>query len=386
MAVFTGRGRFMLWRDKWSKTLGRYVLDEYLAPEAPNVDVLAAVIGRKWPSLDGVIPWDEETVMLGAELGERLGLDWNPSEVIERCRDKGVMKAWLRETGKVRVNASRVVGDARGALDFQRRLGRWPIVVKPTSGSGSESVYFPDSDDELLAACQRVLESGSGAVLLEEYLGGHELAVNGIVDAKSDLLVTDIWVYDRREVGGVPNVYHQSIKVDTSDPAFAATGHYAADVVKALGLRRSPIHMEVKVDDRGPCLIEVGARLSGGNLPVLASKLHGRSLLELAACHYLGDLPLGGHDIDYERYDRLEARVLNGVQPVEVQRIRAVHGVDEVRALPSFDAFGMLRPVGTRAPQTRDLDTQAWEVYLVHADAAQIARDARAVHRLLRYS
>ncbi len=385
VAVFSSRARLLLWRDKWSKTLGQYVLDKYLAPAAPSLAVLAAEIEDKWPSLDGVIPWDEESIVLGAELGERLGLGWNPARVIERCRDKYVMKAWLRARGTVRVNASAVVDDARGALEFQRRLGKWPVVVKPTAGSGSEDVYFPTAEDELLHDCQEVLESGSGAVLLEEYVGGQEMAVNGIVDGKGDLLVTDVWAYDRRTVEGIPNLYYQTIKVSTHEPIFSAAGRYAAAVVEALELRRAPIHMELKVDDEGPCLIEVGARLSGGNLPVLASKLHGRSLFELAACHYLGNLPLAGRDVNLPRYDSFQARVVHGIQSYEIPRISAVHGVDAVKALPSFDDFAILRPPGTRAPVTRDLDTTAYEVNLIHRDTAQIVHDAREVRRLLRY-
>ena len=385
VAVFTSQGRYLLWCDKWSKTLGSYVLDEYLIPQWPRMSLLADRIARDWPSLLGVIPWDEQHVLLGADLGERLDLGWNPRHVIERCRDKGVMKAWLRDKGRVRVNASATVTDAGEALTFQRRLGKWPIVVKPTGGSGSEDVYFAEDDTDLLGACQRVLRSGAGEVLLEEFVGGHELAVNGVVDAKGDLLVTDVWLYDRRTSHGIPNLYHQSLKVESSHPIFGRVGRYAAAVVEDLELRRSPIHMEVKVDDDGPCLIEVGARLSGGNLPMLASKVHGRSLFELAACHYVGRLPALGSDVDFERYDRYHARVVHGVQPSEIPRIRAVHGAKEVEQLPSFDGFGVLRPVGTRAPQTRDLDSQAWEVYLIHEDAGQIARDAESARRLLHY-
>ena len=40
-----------------------------------------------------------------------------------------------------------------------------------------------------------------------------------------------------------------------------------------------PYQIEMKIDGDGPCLSEIGARLPGGNLPVLASKLHGRSIL-----------------------------------------------------------------------------------------------------------
>ncbi|MEM6792730.1 MAG: ATP-grasp domain-containing protein [Acidobacteriota bacterium] len=385
VAVFTSPGRFMIWRDKWSRELGSYIVDAFVATEAPSAAHLAAEIRRRHPQLEGVIPWDEETVRLGARLGELLGLDWNSVEVIERCRDKAVMKAWLRQRGGARVNRSATVGDGQAARDFQRRVGTWPIVVKPTAGSGSEDVYFPASDAELLRDCQRVLRGGRGEVLLEEYIGGEELVINGIVDAGSDLLITDVWHYDRRTSHGVPNLFYQTSKISTRARTFSQVGGYAAAVVEALELRRCPIHMEVKIDDRGPCLIEVGARLPGGNLSVLASKLHGRSLIELAACHYLADLPLSGRDLDYRRYDRLQAKVLHGIQAEEVAPIRRVHGVEEVEALPSFDAFGKVRPVGTRAPVTRDLDTAAWELYLIHPDARQIHRDAGLAHRLLRY-
>ena len=385
VAVFSSQGRYLLWRDKWSSTLGQWALDEYLATQAPSTAALAGRIAHDWPQLEGVIPWDEESILLGADLGERLGLGWNPLQVIERCRDKAVMKAWLRQTGRVRVNESEVVTDAEGALGFQRRVGRWPIVVKPTEGSGSENVYFVDGDDELLSRCQEVLRGGDGGVLLEEFVGGQEFAVNGVVDSHGDLLVTDVWAYDRRPNAGVPNVYYQSIKVSSRLPLFSTLGQYAATVIEGLELRRAPIHMEVKVDHLGPCLIEVGARLSGASLPMLASKLHGRSLFELAACHYLGEMRVQRSEVDFERYDRFEARVLNGVQPAPIRRIQKVHGIQEVEALPSFQGFGLLRPVGTTAPLSVDVDSRAYDVFLIHPDLGQIEHDAEVVRRQLRY-
>lgn len=385
VAVFTDQMRWMIWRDKWSKELGDYVVDAYLAPQFPTAAALAREIASKHPSFEGVIPWDEETVMLGARLSDLLGLDWNSSRVMERCRDKAVMKAFLRKHAPVRINASATVTEGSEALEFQRRVGRWPIVVKPTAGSGSEDVYFPNSDQELLRDCQRVLQSGSGEVLLEEYIGGEELVINGLVDANSDLLVTDVWAYDRRESHGIPNLFYQTFKIGTGAPLFPSLMKYAADVVEALQLRRCPIHMEVKIDDRGPCLIEVGARFGGGNLAILGSKLHGRSLIELAACQYLANMPVTRNDVDFDRYDRMEARVVHGVQARELPRIARALGADEVRAMPSFDGFGKLRAVGTRAPLTRDLDSAAWELYLFHDSLAQVDHDAAMAHRILRY-
>ncbi len=90
-------------------------------------------------------------------------------------------------------------------------------------------------------------------------------------------------------------------------------------------------------------------------------------------------------DVDYRRWDRAQAKVVLGVQPHPIPRLAAVRGLDEVRRLPSFLEVGMVRPAGTRVPKTVDLDTRAWEVYLLHADPVQVARDAEAVRHLIRY-
>lgn len=386
VAVFTSEMRLAVWRGKWSKHSEQYVVEAHSPRGVRAYAALADDLRGRHRVIEGVVPWDEETVLPGARLGEFLGLDWNPVRVMERCRDKAVMKAWLRRHGGVRVNASATVTDREEALAFQRRVGRWPIVVKPTAGSGSEDVHFPDDEDSLLRDCERVRKAGSGEVLLEEFVGGPEIVVNGVVDSRGDLLVTDQWHYDRRTVNGVPNLFHTTRSIASHEPVFVPAARYAAQVVEALGLRRAPIHMEVKVDDRGPCLIEVGARFGGGNLPILASRLHGRSLLELGACQYVSDVPLSGGDIDLGRYDSREARVLHGVQSVALPRIHAVHGADVVRALPSFNEFAVLRAVGAPAPQTRDLDSAAWELSLIHSDRRQLEADCEIAHRVLRYS
>jgi hypothetical protein len=385
VAVFTTERRHQLWHYHWSKQLGHTTLATYLASAAPSVEVLAAHLLDRFGVLDGIIPWDEANVLYGAALGEALGLDWCPLAVIERCRDKSLLKAWVRARSDLRVNASTVVSDAGDALGFQRRLGRWPLVVKPTGGAGSSHVYFVGNDGELLAACQRVRDAGAAAVLVEEFVGGRELAVNGLADQNSDVLVTDIWVYDKRPSHGQANICFGASKLSSNHPVFRRVAEYAAAVVEVVGLRRAPFHMEVKVDDWGPCLIELGPRFAGGELPTLASALHQRDLFELAACHYLAELPLRRDEVSFASYDARAAMVVQGAQPVALPRISAVDGVAQVEALPSFVKFGMLRPVGKPAPLSVDLDSRAWELYLMHEDPEQVAHDAEVCWQVLRY-
>ena len=58
-------------------------------------------------------------------------------------------------------------------------------------------------------------------------------------------------------------LYGDGWLVHRGDPAFQAVAGYSARVIKASGLRRCPFHLEVIVDEKGPCLIEAAARIKG---------------------------------------------------------------------------------------------------------------------------
>ena len=385
VALFSSRGRHAAWEHKWRGELGAHVVAEHVV-ERETLDVFATELLAAYPQgFFGLVPWDETHIILAAEISDALKLDWNSRAVIERCRDKALMKAWLREHSDARINQSRTVANADEAIAFQADVAAWPIVVKPSGGAGSISVFFAHDPGELLHGCQRVLEAGLGEVLLEEYIGGDEYAVNGLVDFEGGVLITDIWYYDKRDSHGERNLYYESIKVSSGDTPFAEIVDYASEIVRGLGVRRSPIHMEVKVDERGPCLIEVGARFAGGNQPMLGSQLHHHSIFELAACHYLDDVSISTNDVDFAHYDRHASRILSGIQQVEVPRVQAVLGIEDVERLPSFAGIGMLRRPGMRVPVSRDVTTKAWEVYLLHLDAEQVAVDAVAARELIRY-
>lgn len=387
IAVFTEGGQYNTFHDKYENELGDCMADEYLITQFPELMEVATQILNDWQDheIKGIIPWGEFSVEIGAELGEYLGLDWNPRSVIHRFRNKYALKSYLRYHTDLRINNSRIVNNEEEARDFQELVGKWPIVVKPTEGAGSRAVFFAEDMDQLMNCCLDVFKSGQGEILLEEYIGGQEYVVNGITNAQSDVLITDCWRYDKREHHGVKNLYFETIKVDRTDPVFEPLALYAGQLIETLELRKSPFHMELKMDQEGPCLIECGARFAGGNQPLLASELHEHSLFELAACHYMDDIPFSIDDVHYDKYDRFQARIIKGVQDTEIQSISAVYGVEEVKALPSFSMLGFVQPVGAYLPVSRDLFTTSYEVYLLHEDPQQIAEDAMRVRELIRY-
>lgn len=386
IAVFTTEEQYHSFHHFFKEQLGDCFDDEYLVTEFPDLATLAEQILQDWDDLEGIIPWSEFTIELGAELGEYLDLDWNPAEVIHRFRNKYTLKNYLRNHTDLRINRSCIVSTEEEAQAFQEKLDKWPIVVKPTEGGGSRNVFFANTMEELLGACVDVFHGGEGEVLLEEYIKGTEYVVNGITNAEHDVLFTDVWRYDKRDSHGFKNLYYETIKINTYETVFEPLCHYAGQVIEALGLRKAPFHMELKFDDEGPCLVEVGARFAGGNQPLNTSRLHERSLFELAACHYMADLPLHLGDVHYDRYDRYQARIVNGIQSEEIPQIEAIHGLDEVQELPSFYRIGFVRPIGSRLEVTRDIYGKSYEIYLMHEDPEQIAEDAERVRQLVYYT
>merc|ERR1719201_537773 len=84
--------------------------------------------------------------------------------------------------------------------------------------------------------------------------------------------IVAVWRYDKRTYNGVPVVYYgMRFCEPLDDPALMEMIGYVKGVLDALGIRWGAMHSEVKLEERGPVLVEVNCRLHGGEgiwLPV----------------------------------------------------------------------------------------------------------------------
>src|ERR1700730_10404242 len=106
--------------------------------------------------------------------------------------------------------------------------------------------------------------------------------------------------------------------------------------MEARGLRRSPFHLELKIDAQGPCLIDAAARLAGNQNAFLCSTLHGDQLdlIEVALYHYLHTDDAECLRLDWSRYDSTHVQYVHGIA-TRREIIVELQGADEVEALPS---------------------------------------------------
>ena len=313
----------------------------------PTVLALAAEF-----DICGVVPYREDTVEVAAELCELLGLDWNPPETLRRFRDKFALKAHVRD-----VDASVRVPDCRLVRTVDDLLGA-PLperfVVKPNDGLGNRSIGIFDADQRDAAAAH--LDREGGPWILEEFIGGVEYHVDGQVRECGEVECLAIYEYARTEVNGYPTVYVGEIQVSTTDDGFEPMADYARRLLTATGLRRCPFHLEIKVDERGPCVVDLGARLAseGGGRSI--SRMHPTrpDAYAIAAHDYLGLASVATDPVDWSVYDSARTVLAYGIS-TGTGRISTLHGVEEIEALPEFVRWAVKPEIGQQLTPTRDL-------------------------------
>jgi hypothetical protein len=160
------------------------------------------------------------------------------------------------------------------------------------------------------------------------------------------------------------------------DPRASELFGYAQHVLNALEIRHGAAHAEIVwVDGRGPVLVEVSPRMNAGNNAVLAKVCGARdSALELTVRAEIA--PQRFLEEVGEGY-RLARRATNCFLIPRLRgRLRGVHRLGEIRALPSFHRLSVSAREGRPVPRV------VGAVTLVHQDADVIESDLRRIREL----
>ncbi|MCT2385867.1 ATP-grasp domain-containing protein [Erwinia pyrifoliae] len=268
---------------------GSFSLDDYCENIIHQGDL--AVTLQKVASLNpvAIIAGGEIGVELADILSENLGLASNGTALSAARRHKYTMIERLRSVG---LPATRQCLPANGdalRLWHQKTGGR--IVVKPARSAAGEGVHFCDTPEASNAALQAIIGKKNifseinQEVVAQEYLCGTEYVVN-TVSCQGKHRVTDIWRTTRVSVNGFLDM-GDSIHIMPRHGEIQETlVSYALQVLNAMNIQYGPGHMEIKMCDDGPCLVEIGARIAGGDMPYYAELATGQSQLNWTQLAY----------------------------------------------------------------------------------------------------
>ncbi len=330
----------------------RQVLEEYSEGRTVTIDfknpqtgaAQIAAYGRDYP-LAAIVGIDDETTIIAAMASQALGLPHNTPESVEAAGNKHRFRTRLANSGlpAPRFSLLSIGDDALRAA----RESFYPAVLKPLALSAGRGVIRVDDADQFAAAFKRIAailkEAGTDNeaarhILVEEYVPGEEVAVEGLLD---DGRLTVLALFDKPDPLEGP-YFEETIYVTPSRLPADVQDRVAGTVdraVAALGLHEGPIHAEARINGEGVWPIEIAARSIGGLCSRALRFGAGGRLEDLILRHALG-LP-----IPTTVPDRAAAGVM--MIPIPAAGVlRRVEGVAAARALPGIEDVTIRIPVG----------------------------------------
>ncbi|GGQ68119.1 ATP-grasp domain-containing protein [Couchioplanes azureus] len=258
-----------------------------LSPYAANIvhdgDLDATLAAVRAHDPVAVVASGEIGVEFADLLATELGLPNNGTALSVARRDKYVQIETLRAAG-LRATRQLLVTDAEQLAAWHAELGG-RIVVKPIRSAAGDGVHFCSTPAESVAAYRKLLDSENifsrrnEGVVAQEYLVGGEYVVD-TVSCDGRHHVTDMWKYEKLTANGIVDLTCGVRLLPRHGAVQEALVPYAFQVLDALGIRYGAAHLEIKLTPDGPCLVEVGARMAGLDLPGFCQPALGEGQLE----------------------------------------------------------------------------------------------------------
>jgi len=312
--------------EHWNFRLGV----DFTAVEQASQQLVDALAERP---VQAILSLDDSGAFLAARTSQLLGLPHNAAEAAEAARNKYRMRQLLSAGGVLSPRFRRFFSDdpLPALAPVVEMEINYPYVVKPEDLNGSRGVIRANNRDELLVAAARLVALiGPGRhFLVEEYMPGVEVALEGILDGG---VLQVLALFDKPDPLEGP-FFEETIYVtpsrlpaDVQDNIAATT----AQAARALGLEMGPVHAELRINEAGAWIVELAGRSIGG---LCSRTLHfgtDASLEELILRQATG-LPIAGLD--------REGRA-GGVMMIPIPEagiLREVHGVDKAKAVPGIE-------------------------------------------------
>ncbi|OGJ58364.1 hypothetical protein A2881_04895 [Candidatus Peribacteria bacterium RIFCSPHIGHO2_01_FULL_55_13] len=297
-------------------------------------------------NVDGAITFWEEEIPLLAHICKACGFTGNTVEAAMNTRDKFLMQEILKAHGEPHIphQLLHTHEDLRTAM---KTIG-FPAVIKPLFGADSLSVIRVNDEREAERAYTYVLESfqhpyeklyiyDRGVCVYQKFVDGQEFSVECCCQ------------------NGTVTVVGMHEKMLMSPPFFVETGDYLPPMVtdqvrsaletcamgglKALGVRDSLSHVEIKWTKRGPQIIEAASRMGGDYTYIATRVVYGADLVQ-AGCEIALGIPVSTHSARTEKYVTARYWIPN------YSGVITEFSTDGLPSFPGVEAFDLSKRIG----------------------------------------
>lgn len=366
--------------EYWNQPFGL----DFSKPDEATATIAAAAAQQPF---DAVLSVDDSASLLAARASAALGLPHNAPDAALAARNKHVMREALR-VGGVPVPIFQPFLLSDDPVEIAQQV-EYPCVVKPILLNGSRGVIRADNPAEFVAAFTRLramlLDDGVDptctTILVEEFLPGFEVALEGLL---TDGELRVLALFDKPDPLDGP-FFEETIYVTPSrlpEETQRAIAEATSAAARALGLRTGPVHAELRVNERGPWLVEIAGRSIGGQCSTVLEFGAGMSLEELILRHAVG-LPLDSPD-----QQGATERGAAGAMMIPIPMggiLMGVTGSEEAQAVPHITGIEISAPIGGRIVPLPEGNAYLGFIFAQAADPATAEAALREAHAKLHF-
>lgn len=303
-----------------------------------------------------IIPGTEEGVPLAESLASILTPQFAncPKRAPNRLH-KALMQTSLIEAGVPAlktVNTS--VEKTAESWIKANQLDACPLIIKPPISAGSDKVFHIPAKGDWKKAFNRVLTEPSlttgkrnETVVIQEEAIGTEFAV-GTVSANGKHYLTHLIKYNKTSAHDRKTVYDYVEFVPYSEKFHGELFDYTKKALDALGIRWGAAHNEIMLTNKGPRLIETGARMCGGPVVEFSREATGSSQADKLVEIYVDG------EVSKKQYQFNKTVVPVFLKSPAKGKIFNVDSLADIPKLPTFLSEHIWFKNGDIVPQTID--------------------------------
>jgi len=333
--------------------------------------------------LDAILSVDDSACELAAHACMALGLSHNSPQAAEAARDKLLMRNLMSAGGaSCPIFRNFLLRDDPVWVATQVS---YPCVLKPLRLSGSRGVIRADNPIAFVTSFQRLkrllLNEGYSeeetSFLVEDFIPGFEVALEGLL-THGQLKV--LALFDKPDPLDGP-FFEETIYVTPSRLPTSVQQEITQCVAVAassLGLHEGPVHAELRVNERGPWMLEIAGRSIGGLCSTILEFGTGVCLEELILRHAIGE-----EVASMERGEYVAGVMMLPIPTAGM--LKAVSGVEDAKAIPLITGVEITAKLNHQLVPLPEGASYLGFIFARGETIAEVEDAIRHAHKLLRF-
>lgn len=264
----------------------------------------------------------------------------------------------------------------------------FPVVVKPLESAATDGVFVCHNPSDVEVAFKSIILTDNvfgtknQFVLVESFLYGDEYVINS-VSCNGKHKVNDIWIYRKQEVEG-RKIYDREELLDFDGAKQEILVTFAHQVLDAVGIKYGASHVEIILTEKGPAIVEVGARISGATNIASSQECVGHDAVNLTVDAYVDPEAFMRSYKEVNRVNKYGMVI--DLASFQEGMVVGENFTKELSALPSLKKMVIKKSPGDMLKKTCDLMSSPAKFHLAHESKEQLMLDYEKIQEVGRTS